>query len=227
MSNFNPIGPSSQDISEMQKLINMMNGVEDSTPAPQPQAAPTRAAPTASPQVVSSDKDAMKAILESFNAAAGDALYETVEEAKKYDPRLLEAIQTKRTDEGAIIGAWEVRVKLTETLGAERKMYDVMHPGTKEVLFQDLVVFEAAHAIVRYLNKGLVTTHPKITEIADLEEIYRRNRQDAVIFKKRYQRCVELKEMAAGEVFEARYHKARAQAIVANDSIRTILENIR
>lgn len=221
MSNFGPVGPSAQDVSAMQRLIDMMNGndVSDSyVPEPVAQRAPVAPA---------SDQAAMKNILESFYSAAGDALNETVEVAQQHDPRLMEALNTTRTDEGAIIGSWEVRVKVTESAGAKRKMYDVMHPGTKDILFKDLVIFEAAHAIVRYLNKGLGTANPKITEIADLEEVYRRNRQDAVIFKKRYERCMELKEMAAGEVFEARYQKARAQAIVANDSIKTILANIR
>lgn len=220
-------GPSQQDISEMARLINMMNGDgADQSYEPVRQPAP-QSAPRA-PIVPNGNPDtlAMKSILESFYGAAGNAL-EEVHEVANHDRNLREALQTHRTDEGAIIGSWEVRVKVAESNGAKRKFYDVRHPGTKETLFNDLVIFEAAHAIVRYLNKGLPTAHPKITEIADLEEIYRRNRQDAIIFKKRYERCVELKESAAGEVFEARYQKARAQAIVANDSIKTILDNIR
>ncbi|MNK29869.1 hypothetical protein D3C87_482720 [compost metagenome] len=224
MSNF-VAGPSTQDVSEMQKLINLMNGQAESTYEPIRESAPVTV-----PAVASGNPDAaaMKKILENFYGAAGEAISEVVREST-HDRRLQEAMQTHRTDEGAIIGSWEVRVKITESAknGAKVKMYDVLHPGTKSILFSDLVIFEAAHAIVRYLNKGLPTTHNKIVEIADLEEIYRRNRQDAIIFKKRYERCLELKEQAAGEVFEARYQKARAQAIVANDSIKTILDNIR
>lgn len=221
MTNFGGMGPSAQEVNQMQRLIDLMNG---NAVAEEPVAQPKASAPS----VPSGNPDAaaMKKILESFYSAADDAANETVE-VSNHDSRLREAIQTQRTDEGAIIGAWEVRVKISESAGSKRKFYDVMHPGSKEVVFSDLVIFEAAHAIVRYLNKGLPTTHPKITEIADLEEIYRRNRQDAIIFKKRFDRCMELKESAAGEVFEARYHKARAQAIVANDSIKTILDNIR
>lgn len=223
MSNF-AAGPSAVEVSEMQKLINLMNSDNQMEYEP---ARPSAPAPAASHSVSgNTDAAAMKKILESFYGAAGEAVNETVS-VSNHDAGLREALQTQRTDEGAIIGSWEVRVKINESAGTKRKVYDVRHPGSKEVLFNDLVIFEAAHAIVRYLNKGLATTHPKIVEIADLEEIYRRNRQDAMIFKKRYERCVELKETAAGEVFEARYQKARAQAIVANDSIKTILQNIR
>lgn len=219
MNNY-PTGPSSQDVSDMQRLIDVMNGKSDDVPMHRPAAAPT---PT---HVPTTDTHAMKKILESFYGAAGDAITELVDSAA-YDPRLNEALNTKRTDEGAIIGSWEVRVHLVESNGSSRKVYDVLHPGSKTVLFNKLVIFEAAHAIVRYLNKGLAPDHVKIVEIADLEEMYRRNRQDAVIFKKRFDRCLELKEEAAAEVFEARHQKARAQAIAANDSIKTILDNIR
>jgi len=218
--NHYPTGPSSQDVSDMQRLIDVMNGKSDDVPMHHPVAAP------ATTHVPATDTHAMKKILESFYGAAGDAITEMVD-SSAYDPRLNEALNTKRTDEGAIIGSWEVRVHLVESSGSTRKVYDVLHPGSKSVLFNKLVIFEAAHAIVRYLNKGLAPDHVKIVEIADLEEMYRRNRQDAVIFKKRFERCLELKEEAAAEVFEARHQKARAQAIAANDSIKTILDNIR
>jgi hypothetical protein len=218
-------GPSTQEINEMQKLIMLMNG-EDSSPSPIMEQAPQ--APRYTPSS-NADVSAMKSILESFYGAAEDALTETFE-VSNYDPKLKEALHTKKTNEGVMIGRWEVRVKLVESQSRNqkpRKHYDVLNPATGETMFSELVIFEAAHAIVRYLNKGLTAEHPKIQEIADLEEIYRRNRQDAMIFKKRFERCQELKEMAAGEVFEARHQKARAQAIVANDSIKTILDNIR
>jgi hypothetical protein len=220
-----PVGPSAEDVGNMKRLIELMNGGGDSY---YEEPAPRTAAPARAPSVSgNSDASDMKRILESFYGAAGSAVQDVIE-TSAHDRDLREAMITTRTPQGVAIGAWEVRARLTEsTTGPQRKIYDVLQAGSTEKLFDGLVIFEAAHAIVRYLNKGLGTTHPKITEIADLEETYRRNRQDAVIFKKRYERCLELKEMAAGEVFEARYHKARAQAIVANDSIKTILENIR
>jgi hypothetical protein len=222
-------GPTNQDISEMQRLINAMNGLEDnsySAPiAPHaPRVAPQRVVDYSGPSAP--DAADMKRIMEAFAGAAGDAR-ESLREEATTSPRLREAMSTRRTDEGVQIGAWEVRVKMFETAGGQRKAYDVFHAGSKDRLYEGLVIFEAAHAIVRYLNKGIPTDHAKITEIADLEETFRRNRQDAVTFKKRFERCTELKESAAAEVFEARWQRARAQAIVANDQIKTILDNIR
>jgi hypothetical protein len=210
---------SANEVNDMQRLINAMNGnfTEE----------PTRVASTArsAPAVVSDAAD-MKKILESFYGAAGDAL-DTTQEVAHHDRNLKEAMHTHKTSTGVVIGSWEVRTSIMESNGTKKKTYNVMHPGTKEVLFRDLFVGEAAHAIVRYLNKGLDTNHPKILEIADIEETFRRNRQDALVFKQRYQRCAELDESEASDVFSARHQRAKALAIVAQDQIKNILDNIR
>lgn len=225
--------PSQKDISEMQKLINLMNGgepepIQNSYSGQGSYNDPyhTHMGAVTMAPVAGGEAADMKRILESFYGAAGDAV-ETLKEEAQTSPRLREALQTRRTDEGVQIGAWEVRVKMFESAGKQRKIYDVLQAGSSSKLYEGLVILEAAHAIVRYLNKGLETTNGKITEIADLEEMFRRNRQDAATFKKRFERCMELKETAAAEVFEARWQRARAQAIVANDQIKSILDNIR
>jgi len=218
--------PSPKEIDSMKNLIMLMNESSDMVDYVEPSPAPRAAMAPVSTGPSSPDAGDMKRILEAFMGANEDA-YGSLREEAETSPRLREAMQTRRTDHGVQIGGWEVRAKLNESAGREVKTYDVLNANSKERLFDGLVILEAAHAIVRYLNKGLATDHNKITEIADLEEVYRRNRQDAAIFKKRYNRCVELKETAAGEVFEARYQKSRAQAIIANDQIKTILDNIR
>ena len=168
---------------------------------------------------------AMKSILESFYAVADDTVNEIVETIP-HSPKLAEAIQTSRVAGGAKIGSWVVR---SYTGGPEGQdtFFDITNPETNEILFEDFVIFEAAHAIVRYLNKGLNETHAKIIEILDFEENYRRNRQDAAVFKRRYTKCKENKELSAAEVFKSRFQKAKAQAVAAKDHLQSILDNIR
>lgn len=216
--------PSNGDISAMKDLLLRLNGEETNQPQSNIVESASRKQQANFDNPVDLHND-MKNILNMFHGVSDDAAKMVVSEAK-YDPVLREALVTKPTAEGAIIGSWEVRAKLAEG-SSKKKSYDVVNPVTNEKLFNDLVIFEAAHAIVRYLNKGVQPNNSKIEEIADLEELYRRNRQDAAVFKSRYNRCLELNETAAGEVFEARYQKAKAQAIVANDQIVSILKNIR
>lgn len=227
MSSYVPGSVSQKEVSDMKRFLDLLQEGTDAGPVagtvePTYNQSYTREAPS-----LSENANDMKRILESFYRAGGEVVEDLRETAKK-DPTLREAMSTKETPTGAVIGGWEVRVRLTETKSKKQlKEYDIIDPTRQYVMFERLSLYEAAHAMVRYLNKGLDPEHQKIQEIADLEETYRRNRQDAAQFKRRFERCVELDEMAAADVFEARYQKARAQAIAASDQIKSILDNIR
>jgi hypothetical protein len=203
-------------VNDMHKLITLMNNNAELFESNESEPNQIQRA-----AYVDQNTEDMKRILESFYSSV-----DNVAQSAPSSPRLQEAINTSKTPTGVRIGTWEVRAKLHESK-LDPKTYSVSNAQTKEVLFADLVILEAAHAIVRYLNKGVDPKSVKINEIADLEETFRRNRQDASVFKKRYQRCIELKEEEAGSVFHARYQRAKAQAVVANDQIKTILDNIR
>jgi hypothetical protein len=171
--------------------------------------------------------DAMRQVLERFKQASGETAERLVEQAI-FDVNIREAIETKPTANGAIIGKWEVRVSLEETSsGKTRKLYSIVNPTTQDIVIENLVILEAAQAIVRYLNKGLKYHTSKVQEIVELEETFNRNRIDAARFKQRYERCMQLKEKEAGDVFASRFQRARAQALAAQDQICSILESIR
>jgi hypothetical protein len=241
-----PMIPNSQDISEMKRLRDIMSGnvpaVRDDVirgnysgggNIPRQNTAVRRPiAESYNPMPIGGvagreEVDAMRRVLERFKNAAGETAERLVEEAT-YNPEVREALQTRSTDTGAIIGKWEVKVSLEETAkGKTRKLYSVMNPMTKRVVAENLVILEAAHAIVKYLNKGLTFESTKIQEVIELEETFNRNRIDAARFKQRYERCMQLKETEAGDIFASRYQRARAQALAAQDEISGILESIR
>jgi hypothetical protein len=242
-----PMIPNTQDISEMKRLRDIMSGnsptVRDDVlrgnysgggnGAPRQNNAGRRPI-TESYNTMPiggvagrEDVDAMRQVLERFKQAAGDTVEKLVEEAS-YNPEVREALQTRSTSTGAIIGKWEVKVSLEETAkGKTRKLYSVINPSTKKVVAENLVILEAAHAMVKYLNKGLPFENNKIQEVVELEETFNRNRIDAARFKQRYERCMQLKETEAGDVFASRYQRARALALAAQDQICSILESIR
>jgi hypothetical protein len=240
MSGYIP-GPSGQDINEMQRLIDIMNGnsggyaAQGGPSSPQQQITETRRNPNAPMSLPPAgpgpaDTEAMRKVLESFYGAAGDAVSTLAEEAANdyQHPHLQEAMETRVTDHGVAIGKWEVRVRVQENAtGQSRKLYDVLNPATREVVAEKLVVYEAAHAIVRFLNKGLNVNNGKVQEVLELEEKFHRTRQEAARFKQRFDRCVQLGEKEAADVFEARYQTARAHALVASDQIKSILDSIR
>ncbi|AUZ94857.1 hypothetical protein FDI40_gp045 [Agrobacterium phage Atu_ph07] len=122
--------------------------------------------------------------------------------------------------------SFEVRSYLVEGSNV-RKEYDVVERYSSNTIVGKLVIKEAADAIVKYLQKGYPIQHEKINEILDHEEKYRRNRQDAVTFKQRYEKSTEAGEHSSAGVYESRFQVAKANAIMASDHIKSILANIR
>lgn len=230
MSDFLPPGmPSRADVDSMARILRIMNG---ETVAPEPVRmanGQTVQAPIYVTQgPTAADTAAMAKILESFRSVTEEAHVSLREEATR-SPRLQEAMATVETPTGVIIDKWEVRARVQESAssGKQRKIYDVVNPRTREVVAEKLVIYEAAFAIVRLLNKGLSASSGRVQEVLNLEETFHRNRQDAARFKQRFERCKSLGEKEAGDVFEARYQRARAEALVAHDQIKSLLESIR
>jgi hypothetical protein len=162
------------------------------------------------------DVDAMKNILEKLNALGGD-------EAPQQRAPLREAAPAALSYVG--VDEWKVTTRLQESNGKQTKTFDVARSG--EVFCEGLLLNEAAAAVVKFLNKGLGANSPKIQEVLDLEETYNRNRLDAQKIKARFNRCVELGESAAADVFRERHQIARANALSAQDEIKSIFESIR
>jgi hypothetical protein len=215
--------PSSKDIDAMRKLRSILDGAAATsyTPAQTQTSTVTPTSKTGRPDV-----DAMADILRRFNTAS-EGTAEKLVENSKYDSELREFLHTQKTQTGVKIGRYEVASNVAELAGKKQKVFDVVASGSEKRVFSSLTLIEAAHAIVRYLNKGLHTTDKKIQYVVELEETYTRNRMDALRFKHRYERCVQLHESQAGNVFADRYQVARANALVAMDQITSILNTIR
>jgi hypothetical protein len=216
--------PSSEDIESMRRLRRIIENSEGTSMQPSTTYLSENKSPVT--RTGRPDVDAMAEILQRFNKATNNTAQRLVEDANN-DPRTLEAIHTQSTGSGVKIGKYEVIVELLESDNKTRKVYNVMHSENDQLMVKDLSVLEAAHAIVRYLNKGVPFDNNKIQSILDLEETYSRNKIDAIRFKQRYERCVKLKETRAGDVFADRFQVARANALVAHDQIKSVLESIR
>ena len=223
-----PTTPSQRDIAEMARLRAIMEG--KSVPAIQDpiQAhyvggrAPLREAYV--PPVYNGggspsreDVDAMKTLLEKLNHLSGEETPPT----RQLTERTVTPTQSLNT------GTYEVLVMLKESAsGKETKSYNVVDQNRQDIV-SDIMIKEAAQSIAKLMNKGLTLQSPKVQEILDLEEDYNRNRIEASKHKARFQRSSELGESAAANVFKERFGVAKANALAAQDQIKSIFESIR
>jgi len=228
--------PSARDIQEMSRLRAIMNG--DIVPASEPthQAHYTggyagtrqpinesRAAPAYTPSFGTSreEVDAMKNILHKLNNLSGDS--EPATAASSPVPTLTESTTTTHSQ---ATGSYEVLISLKESNGKEVRSYNVVDGNRRDVV-ADLNLQEAAQAIMKLMNKGLSLNSSRVQEVLDLEEEFNRNRMETSRHKARYTRSMELNESAAAEVFKTRFNVAKANALAAQDQIKSILGSLR
>jgi hypothetical protein len=174
---------------------------------------PSETAASAGGAVGATDVAEMKAILERFYAAADHVVTEAVS-----DRELREALATEPTPNGARIGAWEIRAYQS----GQHKLYDVVNGTTGQPLAAALLLYEAAHGLVRMLNNGGRINSPDAIELLRAEQEYGSRVHDMALFKHRLLR--QPTDPRAG-VFEARYLDAKRRATQARERVSRLAES--
>jgi hypothetical protein len=154
----------------------------------------------------------MKAILERFHAAADNIIAEA-----PIDREFREALVTEPTAHGARIGPWEIRARTLRT----HKMYDVVNVLNNQPLASDLLLYEAAHGLVRILNEGGRINSPAAIELLNAEQEYGQLVQDMVLYK---HRLTKQPNSPRRPIFEARYGDAKRRAILARERVQRLAE---
>ena len=226
-----PTGPSSQDISEMKRLMEVMNGGVPATqthqatysgghqPLNESYSAPYSAGVpgVASPEEV----EQMKGWLTAINRLSGEDEAPTPQQLNEH------AVPAHMPSAPVAPNSYGVVTAITESAGKEREVYDVVFMASRQPVLEGLVVREAALGVARLMNKGNVLESAKVQELIDLEETYNRNRIEAGTIKGRYQRATQLGETEAADVFKSRFNKVKAEALMAMDQIKSITASIR
>lgn len=172
--------------------------------------------------VTATDTDAMREILRNFYSASGMAPQvdptPLIPSITEVDRELREALVTQKTPSGVRVGSWEIAVEES----GDRKVYGVRSVVTGEEIASGLVVYEAAHALVKLLNAGYKVNHPEIRDVLALEEQYARNLADAVHFRKVLKSGK--RNATRRTVIESRFTEARARAAHALGRLKRIVE---
>lgn len=236
--------PSQRDIQEMARLRAIMNGTN--VPAvQQPQQAhysggsagtqrplhESRAAPAAPAYMPSfgtsrEEVNAMKNILDKLNHLSGDERPAAQALQAPAPTALIENRTSQFSTQPVGSGPFEVLISLKESAGKEVRAYNVVDANRRDVV-SNLKLQESAQAIMKLMNKGLGVDSVRVQEVVELEEEFNRNRMETARHKARYARSMELNESAAADVFKTRFNVAKANALAAQDQIKSILESLR
>lgn len=234
--------PSQRDIQEMARLRAIMNGTNvpavqqphqahysggsagTQRPLHESRAAP--AAPAYMPSFGTSreEVDAMKNIMNKLNHLSGDE--RSMEQVIAPQPMALTEASHFTQAPLPGTGPYQVLAVIKESGGKEVNRYSVVDGNRRDVV-ADLTLKEAATALMKLMNKGLALESARVQEVINLEEDFNRNRLQTASHKQRYQRAMELGETAAAQVFKDRFNVAKANALAAQDEIKSISESLR
>ena len=234
--------PTEKDKQEMSRLLQIMGN--DSPPHPQAtfrdrpnmgnQQPPPRqqrsdyySSPSdpivSAPFTTNEDVKHMASILERFYSITDETAEMLVEESKTV-PEVRRAIITEKTETGVRVGKWEIRVRLDESRRKATKYYSVVQAGSGTMLAEDLMLFEAADLLVKYFNEGKTVTSKEVMDVLRFEEKFSVNWNDAVRFRRASQKHLSDGDRKAAEIFEARYDKAKDEALMAKNTIKRLYE---
>lgn len=160
--------------------------------------------------------DTMKAILESYYNAGGDKVID-------YNPELAPQYNREPVHEPS---SYTVEQIICEGENTSRKKYTVFDEHRNEVI-SNLTLRETANAAMKYLERGTPLNSKAMMELVELEESYNRYQQEASANRKHYERCLELGETEAADVFNRRQVIAKAERVAVKEAIIAVLNSIR
>lgn len=169
--------------------------------------------------------DAMKRVLENLNSAGSTALREVVAESKM-DDELHTYLNSSMTGKVKVGNVFEITTREIDSLRGKKKVYDIHNAATGEVITNDLFLYEAAYAIVKYLNQGHNILSKEIRQVVKLEQDYAAARTDAGMFRIRYNENLKKGDKSKTQLYEARFSDSRDKALSIKNELVKIAESL-
>lgn len=173
----------------------------------------------------SKEIDAMKRVMESLNSVGNGVIKEVVKESK-IDPELKSYVQSSLTGSVRVGNVFAINVREIDSLRGKKKVYDIHNTATGELITNDLFLYEAAYAIVKYLNNGKNILGNEIRQVIKLEQDYAAARTDAGMFKVRYNENLKKGNATKTQLYETRFYDSKDKALRIKAELTKIAENI-
>ena len=225
--------PTPEEVNQMKRFMAIASGEK---PPPLPPASSnspqTQEIFTPAYGPTSEDVSAAKDVLERFYAAIGGKnnttnVVSALKERAREFPDLHQALITEKTDNGVKVGSWEITKHSRKSLtGKDETYYNVHNVLTEQQIKANFLVPESAQAVVKILNSGFSTNHPKIREIAQLEISYRHLRERALEEKIQLMRSRQKNRQFKIDLYEAKFEASRAKALFVRERIKNIFHTL-
>lgn len=205
--------PSKKDVDAMANLMKALNGDKSALKeqvATERQAREDAGIIDTSPGVKTADIKAMENILNAFNNASTNV-------SKKVATTINES---KRTQSGVEIGMFSVEKNTDE-------LFDIRDNRSNDTLFEGIRLYETAFIITKHLNEGKKINSQEITKIMASNAIFEQYYYDALQHKHSYKVAKKRGDFNKMDIVEARFSRAKTEASVAKQKIKSLYESLK
>lgn len=181
-----------QDRDAMLRLMQIMNGEKPAALREDIQS-PKGVQPVELPgagQVTDRDIQAMANVLQKLNNVM-ESTHQHMWQQGAQDPEMAEALVTEKMHDHVKIGQYKIRVQEDANRVAGKQYYSVVNVVTGDTLAHELSLYEAAHGLVRLLNKGMWINSPRVRALLEAEAVYTGHRVDAIRYHRMLQKLTE------------------------------------
>lgn len=214
---------SPEDTLAMKQILQRLQGqavTESRIPASRMMDSPVE---LAGPGAVSRrDVAAMADVLARLNQAVNSTSATLLEESQR-NPEIREALQTTVNAKGVKIGQYQIVTNLDESRMVNKQNFSVVNQMTGETIAHELGLYEAAHALVRLLNRGLFVNDDRIRQLLEAEATYTSQKMDALRFKRKEARALKEGAIDQVDLYQARKQASMDRAMRAKGVVRSIL----
>lgn len=213
-----------QDRKAMARLLQIMNG---ETPEPQPHMIHehTDLAPSAPGSPSRAEVVAMADVLRRLDQAVNQTHAQMIQESHM-DPHLQEALITESTQQGVKIGVYEIQQHVDNTRVAGHQYYSVVNKTTGETLAHELSLYEAAHGLVKLLNKGEFINSAHVRALLEAESTYTGQKIDAVRHHRHMKKANQRGDHMKAQLMESRKQASMDRAMKAKQQLRKLYNSL-
>lgn len=175
--------------------------------------------------VTTQEVQAMADVLRRLNNVV-DATHTQMMQESRTDHHLQEALITEETPHGVKIGVYQIQQHQDATRLAGTQYYSVVNKHTGETLAHELSLYEAAHGLVKLLNKGQFINSSSVRELLEAESAYTSQRIDAVRHHRSQKTAQRKADPMRAQLMESRKQAALDRALQAKTQVRKIYNRL-
>lgn len=209
---------STRERDHMQHLLNIMEGKASTSPVDMEHTTDTSVELAGPGQITRKDIDAMASVMKKLHDVINQVVDTMITESHQ-SPQLSEALNTQKLSNGVQLGRYQIMIKEDEKRIAGKQYYTIYNSLTKDVIADDISLYETALLVVRYLNSGKFANHASVRTLFELDETYTSHRIDAL----RYKRLIKKNPNSFKlDLYESRYQASLDRCMQAKKTIKKL-----